>query len=91
MTVIEEVPDEGLDLNLVQVRKQRLDAINQERYDKVLVRTELVWLSIILIDSLHDNGAVLYCADQLLEDEPLELEATDMTVICHDCEDVSHY
>jgi hypothetical protein len=87
---IEKLPNEGLDLHLVQVGEEGLDAIDQEIDYEFFVGAKLMRGTIILIDRTHNDGAGLNSANHLLQNEALELEATDVAVVCHHCENVTN-
>ena len=88
---VEKFPHERLYLNFIQILEQSLYAINQECNDELLVRLELVGLSVVLVNRTLDDLTALYCADHLLKNQPLELEAAHMAIISHHCEYVSYH
>ena len=91
VTGIEKLPHESLDLYLVKIREQSFDAVDQEADHEVLVCWEAVRCSVLLIyRALDDNAAGFDGLEHLLKDQALKLEAANVPVVGHYCEDVTN-
>jgi hypothetical protein len=87
---VEKFPHEGLDLHLVKVGEEGLDAVDEEADDEVLVGWEAMRGPVFLVDrSLDDDASGFHGLQHLLEDQTLKLEAADVPIVGHDCEDVT--
>lgn len=86
--MVEEVQDESLYLHFVQVGEEGVDAVYEQTYHKLLVCVVLMRLP-IYIDLVKYDIAVLNNLNELRYNLSLCLEATHVSVVSHDCEDVS--
>ena len=90
MACVEKFPHEGLNLHLVKVGEESLDAVDEEADDEVLVGWEAMRGPVFLVDRpLDDDASGFHGLQHLLEDQALKFEAADMTIVGHDCEDVT--
>jgi hypothetical protein len=89
--VVEQVEDEGFDLNLIQVREEHVDAFNKQVDCELLVLLIAMLLPVLLVNLVKEQAWSVYNLKHLLDDLPLEFEARHMSVVCHHCQDVLYY
>lgn len=88
---VEKLPHEGLDLDLVKVREEGVDTVDQEADNEVFVCWETMRGPVFLVDRSLDNAAAgFHGTEHLLKDQPLKFEAADVSIVGHYCEDVSN-
>ena len=88
---VEKLPHEGLDLDLVKVREEGVDTVDQEADHEVLVCWEPMRGPVFLVDRpLDDTATGFHGTEHLLKDQALKFEAADVSIVCHYCEDVSN-
>ena len=91
MAGVKKLPHEGFNLDLVKIREEGLDAVDQEADHEVLVCWETMRRSVLLIYwALNDNAGRFHGLEHLLKDQALKFEAANVPIVSHYCEDVTN-
>lgn len=90
VAVIEQVEHECLDLDLVEVGEELVDAVDKEAHHELLVVTRAA-AATALVQTLKDHlVAAFYHLNKLLQDLTLQFESTHVSIISHHSECVSY-